>query len=148
MVNARALVLLFPALCLLGCSQVEPPAAVAPPEPPRMEAISVQQMKAYGELVTGRFVSLVDFEEEGPGGRPGHEQVDMFSIEPQLPGAHREFVVNITRTGAGAMEVTLPRAARLVYRIPGYRDFSRYTLLLMALHSEYLRDDLCVTIST
>ena len=134
--------------CLLGCSQTSPVIPIAPLEPPRMEAISIQQMKAYPELVTRRFVSLVDFEETAPGGRPGHEQVDMFSVEPELPGAHREFVVNITRTGAGAMEVTLPKSARLVYKIPGYRDFRGYTLLSMALYCESVRDDLCVTIST
>ncbi len=148
MANVRVLVLLFAAICLLGCSQSSPVVPVAPVEPLRMEAISLQQMKAYPELVTGRFVSLADFEETAPGGTPGHEQVDMFSVEPRLPGAHREFVVNITRTGAGAMEVTLPKATRLVYRIPGYRDFSGYTLLSIALYCEYVRDDLCVTIST
>ncbi len=116
--------------------------------------LPVQQARAYAETVTGRFVSLADFEDSPlPGGRfskvsirRGHNQVRHFSI---LPAAgRRKFVVNITRTGAGAMEATLPPASALVYRLPVAYDFSRYTLLMLAIYSRNIRDDLTVRIST
>jgi len=86
----------------------------------------------------------------------GRQQVDRFSIEPETSGAARQFVVNITRTGVGAMEVSLPAGAgphagaQLVFDIPAGagQDFRPYKLLSMAMFSRALRDDLQVTIDS
>jgi len=112
-----------------------------------MDSIVVQQARAYPETVTGLFVSLVDFEDVR-GGPRGFEQVEHFTIRPSAAGAELRFVVNITRTGAGAMAVTLPKGSELVFNIPGFGDFSGYKLLSMAIYSERLRDDLVVSLST
>ena len=109
-----------------------------------LEAVPVLQKKAYPETVTGSFVSLVDFEDT-PVGPAGHRQVQRFAIRGPGEG-RREFVVNITRTGTGAMRVTLPPGAKLVFTVEELRNFEGYTLLLMALYSESLRDDLRVTL--
>ncbi len=114
---------------------------------PVTEPLAVQQARAYPETVTGRFVSLVDFEDVEDGPR-GFEQVELFSIRPDRPEGEHKFVVNITRTGAGAMEVELPAGAQLVFTVPGYRDFTGYSLVSLALYSETVRDDLCVTLTT
>jgi len=108
--------------------------------------VSVQQLRAYPETVTRRFVPLCDFEDV-PSGPKGHEQVKHFSIQP-LGDGYRKFVVNITRTGAGAMEVALMPRNRLVLAIPHVHDFTEYTLLSIALYSEALRDDLRVALKT
>jgi len=100
--------------------------------------LPVQQAKAYPETTTGLFVSLADFESM-PGGPKGFAQVKHFRIDPPRPGTGREFVVNITRTGA---------KSSLVFRPPGVYDFSPYTLLSMAVYSESLRDDLRITLTS
>ncbi len=111
-----------------------------------MPPISVQQSRAYPETVTGDFVSLCDFEDV-PSGPKGHQQVEDFSIQP-LGDGHRKFVVNITRTGAGAMEVALMPKNHLFLTIPHIHDFTEYSLLSISLYSEALRDDLRVTLGS
>jgi hypothetical protein len=111
-----------------------------------VDALGVQQAKAYPEIATGVFASLADFE-DGPGGR-GHEQVRSFRIQPSGEAAGCKFVVNLTRTGAGALEATVPAGGRLVYAVAHPGDFTRYTLLSMAVHSRALRDDLEVALTT
>jgi hypothetical protein len=103
--------------------------------------LPVQQAAAYPETVTGRFVSLADFEDSRE--RTGRAQLDNFLIEP-LGGGETKFVVNVTRTGAGAMEVTLLPKSQLVFNIHDFHDFASYNLISFALYSESLRDDLCV----
>lgn len=112
-----------------------------------MQPLALQQVRVYPETVTGRFVSLVDFEDAESGLR-GFEQVGLFSIHPRRTEGACRFVVNITRTGAGAMEAHLPKGSRLVFPIPGYRDFTGYSLVSFALYSETLRDDLRMTLTT
>jgi len=120
---------------------------VPPPEPePRIAPLPVQQTRAYPETVTGLFLSLADFE-DSPSGPRGDQQVGHFSIGPPGKGACR-FVVNITRTGAGAMEVLLHRGAELVFDVPDVHDFTGFTLLSVALYAEALRDDFRVTLAT
>lgn len=116
-----------------------------------MEPLPLQQSRVYSETVTGRFVSLCDFEDSPA--LPGHRQVDWFTISAKggpdaAPAGKGKFVVNVTRTGAGAMEVSLPPQGRLVFSPQEVHDFSGYTLLSMALYSEALRDDLRVTLRT
>ncbi|KKK72195.1 hypothetical protein LCGC14_2906330 [marine sediment metagenome] len=90
-----------------GCLPAkEDPLYVAP--------LPVLQQRAYAEAVTGRFVSLADFEPSGLGWRPGHRQLEDFRITPAGRG-RLKFVVNITRTGAGAMQADLPGGASLVW---------------------------------
>jgi len=67
----------------------------------------VQQARAYPETATGVFVSLADFEDV-PGGEKGHTQVRHFAVRPGGTSGGRKFVVNVTRTGVGALEVALP----------------------------------------
>lgn len=127
-------------LAVAGC-----PATPAPPARGlQAEPLPVQQAKAYPETITKRFVSLVDFE-QAPGGPGGNMQVGDFTIEPADQFASRKFVYNITRTGAGAMEVELPARRELVYT-SRWRDFDGYTLLSLAVFSHSLRDDLTVTL--
>jgi len=125
-----------------GCRQAD-----APRHDPATHVVPLplQQARAYPETVTGRFVSLADFE-DSPEQGTGHQQVGLFALRGGADGAEKKFVVNITRTGAGAMEVTLRPKSELTFRIPYFRDVSDYTLLSMALHSETLRDDLRVTL--
>jgi len=113
-----------------------------------MAPLPVQQVRAYPEAATGRFISLADFEYATLLDRPGHEQVKDFSIVPADAGGTLTFVVNVTRTGAGAMAATLPGGTGLEYRLPKVHDFSKYTLLSLSIHSETIRDDLKVRIAT
>jgi hypothetical protein len=133
---------------LAGCPKsVEPP----PKEAPLYVApLPVQQAAAYPETVTRRFVSLADFETQPA------EQVSWFTFSGQPRSgessdrtpASRKLVVNVTRTGAGAMEVLLPAGMQLVFSVPQIHDFSGYTLLSLALYSETLRDDLRITVTS
>ena len=139
------------ALVLAGCGASSPPPAPAS----ILESLPAQQAKAYPETVTGRFVSLADFEEVPGGGTTspsvalsGDSQVEHFSIVPVGAEGLRRFVVNITRTGAGAMEVTLAPQAQLAFTLPEVHDFTGYALLSLALYSPSLRDDLEVTLTT
>jgi len=111
---------------------------------PQVDPLPVQQARAYPETVTGMFLPLVDFE-DAPDGRRGDQQVENFTILPAGVGS-RKFVVNVTRTGAGALEVALPPQAELAFAIPDVHDFTGYSLLSLALYSEALRDDLVVTL--
>ena len=113
-----------------------------------LQPLPVQQSQAYPETVTGRFVSLADFEEAPLARQPGHTQVRHFSISPAGAGAAMKYVVNITRTGAGALEADLPVGSSLVYRLPEVHDFSDYSLLSMAIYSRSVRDDLRVLLVT
>ncbi len=135
---------------LLGCG----PAPRDDPDraAPAMAPLPVQQVRVYGETVTGRFISLIDFENT-PVGHPGDEaqtewgdeQLGHFSFTPAGAGrlAH---VVNRTRTGAGAMAVTLPPKSGLLFRPPHASDFRKFTLLSLAVHSAAVRDDLVITL--
>ena len=98
-------------LLAAGCARPAPPAATA------VDPVPVYQRKVYPETVTGRFVSLADFE-DSPVSGPGFRQMEHFAIEPSSSEARCDFVVNITRTGAGAMQVTLPAKSELVYTTP------------------------------
>lgn len=111
-----------------------------------LQPLPVQQKQAYAETTTGRFVSLADFEDSPILGK-GFDQLKHFSISPAGAGKRR-FVVNITRTGAGAMEAELPPQSALVYHLPGVHDFSDYTLMMLAVYSRGIRDDLRIRIST
>jgi len=113
----------------------------------RIEPLPAQQARIYPETSTRMFVSLVDFEDVGDSER-GFDQVDLFSVVPPAPQAEKKFVVNITRTGAGAMVVTLPPGSHLLFTIPQLLDFSEYSLVSFAVHSESLRDDLCVLLNS
>ncbi len=110
-----------------------------------LQPLPVQQKQAYSETTTGRFISLADFEDSPILGR-GFDQLKHFSVSPA--GGERKFVVNITRTGSGAMEAVLPPKSTLVYHLPGVHDFSDYTLLMLAVYSRGIRDDLTIRIST
>ncbi|MDP6543118.1 MAG: hypothetical protein QGH60_03950 [Phycisphaerae bacterium] len=137
----------IPVVCVLlaGCGLSTPVKKPAPPPDNTPDPLPLQQARAYGETVTGLFVSLVDFEDAADGPK-GHSQVGQFSIAPSDKRGRRKFVVNITRTGIGAMEVTLGPGAKLNFASPEIHDFTGYTLLTMALYSEALRDDLQVTL--
>jgi len=132
------------ALC--GCEPVEP-TTTGEPDPPRVEPLPLQQSRAYPETATGLFLSLADFEDI-PGGPDGRRQVGRFRIASSRPGAATRFVVNITRTGTGAMEVILPPGSALVFDLSEINDFTGYTLLSIALYSRAIRDDLRVTVAT
>ncbi|MCK4602758.1 MAG: hypothetical protein KAU28_09850, partial [Phycisphaerae bacterium] len=140
----RCLAALLGALMLLGC---EPPPAPREEVGYDLESLPAQQRKVYPETAGGLFVCLADFEDAADG-RRGFEQVESFSISPDGPAARHRFVVNITRTGAGAMEVSLPAGAGLVFTIPHFHNFTGYTLLSMSLYSRSVRDDLRVTLTT
>jgi hypothetical protein len=176
--NARhltilAILLLAAAMLVAGCGMLKKPAPAAPAQPAiAVEPLASQQARAYPEIVAGgRVLCLADFEDEpspAAGGVDtgvaalarlpvlGRRQVDRFHIEPETSGAARQFVVNITRTGVGAMEVSLPAGAgphagaQLVFDIPAGagQDFRPYKLLSMAMFSRALRDDLQVTIDS
>ena len=133
-------------ICMLlaGCRTSQP---VKPPPPPANAPppLPLQQARAYKETVTGLFVSLADFEDASDG-QKGHAQAAQFSIVPSTKRGLKKFVVNITRTGAGALEANLGPGASLKFTSPEIHDFTGYTLLTMALYSEALRDDLRVTL--
>jgi len=139
------------ALCA-GCDRAALPAwlarALGEPadESVRMEPLPVQQARAYPETVTGDFLPLVDFEDSADG-RSGYEQAAHFSVQPARAGAAPRFVVNPTRTGAGALEVNLPAGADLVYLLSDIHDLRGYTLLSLAVHSPALRDDLQIALT-
>jgi len=135
----------IPVVCLLLVGCLPPPAKPAAPPANSPDPLPLQQARAYEETVTGLFVSLVDFEDAHDGPK-GYSQVEHFSITPADKPGRRKFVVNITRTGVGAMEVTLGAGAKLNFASRDIHDFTGYTLLTMALYSEALRDDLQVTL--
>lgn len=148
-------------LAVAGCGDAAdlPPATVpaaesAPDRDPfYLQPLPVQQAQAYPETVTGRFVSLADFEDDAgtadPAGEAerGFSQARHFTINPLGEGA-LGFVVNVTRTGAGALQAELPPGGSLIFRMPYVRDFSPYTLLSLAVHLPAVRDDLVVTLSS
>jgi len=141
--------ILLGALLATGCKAGWPwrRSAAPPPAGPTAEPLPVQQARAYPETVTGNFVSLCDFEDSSTGAR-GHDQVRWFARSGLRSRGYHAFVVNVTRTGVGAMEVMLPPGVSLVLTLPHVHDFSSYTLLSMALHSRTIRDDLRVTLRT
>lgn len=146
---ATAAACLLAVLALAGCHLFAPPKPEPPPPEglPPPEPLPIQQARAYPETVTGLFMSLVDFETL-PGSPPGHEQVGYFAFSPRHEENAAKFVVNVTRTGAGAMEVRYVAGSVLVLRVPFLNDFTGYTLLTFALHSQTLRDDLRVTLTS
>ena len=128
-----------------GCAPEPAGPADGAAGPLRAEPVAFQQKRAYPETVTGRFVSLADFEPI-PAGPAGHEQVDAFEVRSSSPDADCRFTVNVTRTGAGALEAVLPVGGELAFGIPIIRDLSEYSLLSLAVHSPAVRDDLRVTL--
>jgi len=135
-----------------GCERAErvKPATTGAPEAPatsRVDPLPVQQAKAYAETSTGIFVSLADFEDV-PGGAKGYTQVGDFSIRPNTGGGQCRFVVNVTRTGVGAIEAELPPRSELVFSLPHVHNFTEYNLLSLAVYSRTLRDDLVVRLLT
>jgi hypothetical protein len=113
---------------------------------PLPDPVPVQQARAYPETATKKFLPLADFE-DAVDGRRGYEEADFFSIRPAAGGSCR-FVVNETRTGAGALEVTLPARRQLVFTLPDIHDFTGYSLLSVAVYSTAFRDDLQVVLTT
>ncbi len=138
----RAILAAVAAFAAAGCRPIGRTVLEVPP-------LRLQQQQAYPETVTGRFVSLADFEDDPLlVNRPGHKQIEDFAITGPGAGAERKFVVNITRTGVGALEANVPPGAALVFRLSGFGDFSPYALLGMSIYSREIRDDLKVSIST
>jgi hypothetical protein len=158
-----ALALATLAVCLAGCQGPKPP----PKDEFFLQPLPVQQLQAYPETVTGRFVSLADFEDSPLLGQLAQQQVEAFSIEsaglgstgvppvpsdptggtPVLPtqsGGQVAYTLKTSRTGVGAMTVVLPPGASLVYKPGALHNFSDYRLLQVALRSEDIRDDLTV----
>ena len=154
---AHAILPMALCLCVVGSCLPSAPRAESPPPTP------VLQAKVYEETVTGQFVSMIDFE-DAPGREPGHAQLRHFRFDPGSTGVspvdpdHRrdacattgqmKYVVNVTRTGVGAMEVELPAGRSLVYKLSEVHNLSEYTLLAMAIHISSIRDDLRVHIGT
>ncbi|HUT57253.1 MAG TPA: hypothetical protein VNA25_05200 [Phycisphaerae bacterium] len=140
------------AVCLAcaapGCDDGSSQRPRQEPEPQfRLDPLPVQQAKAYPETVTGLFVSLADFE-DSPFGERGRAQVAHFAVVPESAAAALKHVVNVTRTGVGALEVHLPPHSMLRYRIPQVHDFRPWSLLSMAVYSEAVRDDLRVILTS
>jgi hypothetical protein len=142
------------ALCAAsGCERFlgspAPPAqtAQAASASPRAVPLPLQQVRAYPELASGAFLTLADFE-DAPGLQTGRSQVDGFRLLPVDDPNGRRYVVHVTRTGVGAMEVLLPPQSALVFADLPIRDFSPYTLLSMAVHSQTVRDDLQVVLGS
>lgn len=154
----RIAVVVLGACLLSGCKQIESllGGGTAPTTQPaeaaggrdgfRLQPLAVQQAEAYPETCTGLFVALADFEDV-PEAERGFAQVGRFSIRPAGLGGERKFVVNVTRTGVGALEATVPPAAELVLTLPHFRDFTQYKLLSMAVFSRSVRDDLRVRLT-
>jgi hypothetical protein len=128
-----------------GCART--PAGVGQQAPLPGEPLVYQQMRAHDEAAGGVFVSLADFEPSASA-RPGSDQARWFSVYPDSPAASLEPVVTVTRTGAGALAVALPKDCCLVFSPPGGCDLSPYSLLSLAIHSRSVRDDLRVAISS
>ena len=144
----KRLAMLMAAWCLLlaGCGPAGESTTSPTGSGERLDPLPVAQMKAYPEAAGGLFVSLADFEDTAT--LKGYAQAEWFSITPPAGDAGQQFTVNITRTGAGALAASLPAGGQLVFSIPAFRDFSGYTLLSLAVYSQTLRDDLCVTLTT
>lgn len=100
-----------------------------------------QQTRTYEEAAGGIFVSLADFERQSDG-RSGSQQVSLFSVEPPALSASTEFVVTVTRTGAGALSVSLPKGCKLVFSPGGGFDMSEYSILSVSIYVASVRDDL------
>lgn len=145
------------AACLLawlsGCQGLDawnarpapPPAPLS--QPSAMDPLPMQQHEAYPETVTGLFISLADFE-DSPFHPNGSQQVEQFRLLGPSELCSRKYAANITRTGAGAMEVHLAPGAQLLFEIPDVHDFRPYTLLSMAVYSDAPRDDLQLTLTS
>jgi hypothetical protein len=123
-------------LALAACVPKSPPPQIAAREL-HITPLLVQQRQAYEETATGIFVSIADFEDLA--------QEQAFSVEG---AGRRRIIATNTRTGAGALEVTLEPAAKLVCRLKELRNFRHYTLLSMAVFSPTLRDDLRVRLTS
>ena len=138
-------------ILLVGCTFV-PGCGRTPTTAPRQSApdiapLPVQQASAYPEARTGRFTSLIDFEDR-PTGQRGFEQVRRFSFVPAPPGGQCRFAVNITRTGTGAMAVSMSPRATLRCDVPADARLGEYALLSLAVYVERPRDDLRVSLMT
>jgi len=137
-------------LALIGCGPGRP--AGPPTFDERgefyLQPLAVQQHQAYPHTVTGRFVSLIDFEPHpvAAATRITGDQSRHFSIAPAGGGTFRQ-VLDITRTGAGALRAALRGGATLIFRSPFTYDLRPYTLLSVAIHAPSVRDDLTLTLT-
>ncbi len=115
---------------------------------PRNPSIHREQQRTYPEAGSGAFVSLADFEPSGQ--TPGAQQVRRFRVVGQRLGEATQpaFVVNITRTGTGALRADLSPGSVLQFDVPSRANFPLYTLLSVAIHSSQLRDDLRISFVT
>jgi hypothetical protein len=138
-----AILLAWPAF---WCGCRSKPGPVGPPRIVELDLLPVQQMRAYDQAATGRFVALADLEDHP--GLSAAEQAGWFSIQPAQAQGQCQRAMNITRTGIGALAVTLPVGSALALDIPDLHDFVPYTLLSLAIHSPVLRDDLRVTLDS
>ncbi len=145
--RAWTILLLAGSLFVAGCDEAGVSAAPEPPGPADRSAGALMRERArvYPEAAGGRVAVLADFEDV-VGCEQAGRQAERFSISPDLPEASRRLVDDKVRTGAGAMEVTVPAGGQLVFDVPAGVDFGRYKLLSLALHSRALRDDLQVAI--
>ncbi len=140
---AFAAVLIAP----VGCDRFGTPDP--PPSPPsKVAPLPIQQAEAYPETVTGLFVSLADFEPQTDPLSPRQRVARRFRIAAPGGGGFLKYTLNVTRTGTGALEGELPADGRLVFEIPQLQDFREYTLLLLAVNVQALRDDFRVTLRT
>jgi len=153
---------------LVGCrwrgrsDPAEPAPASAAPEAGPLLA---EQRRAYPELAGGRVNCLADFEDEAAAREPnaaphpagdanipavgaGRRQVDSFHVVPLSSEAARKLDRRIARTGAAAMEVTLPAGAELVFDLPETADIRPYKLLSVAVYSRAFRDDLRLSLDS
>lgn len=133
-----------------GCDLVGRGDGAVPAAPPTRPGASLQaeRTRVYPELAGGRVLLLADFEDAAAAGESARRQVERFSIVPDMPGASRRLAADCTRTGDGAMEVTLPAGGQLVVDIPAGVDLGRYKLLSMVIYSRTVRDDLQVAIKS
>ncbi|MCD4825750.1 MAG: hypothetical protein K8S55_14250 [Phycisphaerae bacterium] len=113
---------------------------------PQAKALAAEQRAAYPPAAGGKFKSLADFEPRGS--LSAARQVKWFTLYPASPRSSIAFTRQAGRTGKGSARVCLDVGGSLVFHLPDSCDISAYTLLLMAVHSSRLRDDLCVSLSS
>jgi hypothetical protein len=135
-------------VAVAGCTPSSAPAPVKSPAAPPASAagasLELQREKAYPDLPPGQRIILVDFENSAAG--KGYDQLRRFSFTPQEKSGQCRYVVNVTRTGAGALQASLAPGATLLLEVPSDADFISCGLLSMALRMPYIRDDLTVTL--
>lgn len=126
---------------LAGCdfAPIDEPEALTPEQYIATEPLAREQLRAYPETVTRRFVSLADFENRTTG-RAGRSQMDQFAVTGEGAQPPR-YVLGNSRTGTAAMEATVPPGGQILFRPRLMHDLSEETLLTVAVRSASLRDD-------